>query len=764
MVAMHEGGARRFLALGGLMALAAYHAKPRALALAVHGTKTGPAVGQQRRGLAPVSITGVSKHRLLAAQQGQETALRLRSFGGRRTGSRSVMPARRRTIRNGMSFTELVKDIAANPRVLIGEIAVVVILSGIFEKLEHKARKRFSQPGSETGAEILNVLFKEITVLGFVAFSIFLFTHTGTADVIAPQILRTACITVPGHNPLSATFETVHMMIFLLLVVLLAQAAAMFLATERITKRWGGFERAVSYGENKESFESRFVQAGYLTRVSDSSSPRGVKLVQQKPFKYGESLWRRVVRRAGPLHKLVMWRAIRHEFLFPREESPAGGTVRRVPDPALFSMEDYFRSRLGKVVLSLIHVDRWTWLVTLVLLAVPLYVCKTFVHVPEEAVHCVVAWGIALMGVVMTVCLERDTYKVCPPVPESVPKILQLFAGESVQTLRRTKLPGWKDRPGVATMDAEGVPRLGVPEAMRGSPRLASNSYKLLFKMLAFFQAVSVTSLILSHLSSPLLGRAETIWYILAWLEWPFMLFMIVPVIIRRLTIRTSIESEKDERLIRKVTTQTKESLLRDYGRLVQVMGFERRAKLGGEPWTTAEGEWTSKQAIQTLLLGLRKFEKLSPVEKREIWSLFSGWDANNNGVAETRELTEAFASMGSSESQESVDALIRMVDFDDAKSMNWMKFKAVFGLATAVRPNQELCEDLKASFDFLDTNKNGELSIFELADGFKRMNYGIGLDDIANLLFLHFGMAKPKITIDEFVEWIVADRAAVSG
>jgi len=586
-------------------------------------------------------------------------------------------------------------------------------------------------------------------------------THTGTADILAPRVFRDDSIKVHGHNPLSATFETVHMMIFLLLIVLLMQAAGMYLISERVCNRWGGYERTVSYGTSKASLESMFAEAGYLKRVPDPEAPRGIKLEQVKPFSYGGDWIQRLLIRGRPLHKLLMWRAIRHEFLFPNEiQNVRGRVVDRVPDPSLFSMEDYLRTRLGKVVLSLIHIDRWTWVVTLGMLAVPLHLCKAFTWIPNEAVHCVMAWSIAIVGMIMTVVLERDTFQLTPKVPADVTQTLKLFSGESFQMLRRGKLPGWTDRPLHFDTESTRVP-LELPEAMARKKRgfFSSRGYSLLFRILSFFQAVSFTSLILSHLSSPFTTRSEWAWYLAAAAEWPFFLFFIVPVIVRRLTIRSSIAYEKDTRLVRKVTTETKESLLRDYARLVQVIGFEARSHKAGAPWTVDGSSWSSKQAIQTVLSGLKKFDRLPPAEKREIWAIFAAWDGNNDGVAEPREFFEAFASMGNERAQKTVDNLMRLVDFDGTGTINWMKFKAIYGLAIVEQTDEEMREDFKASFNYLDTNKNGELSIFELSEGFGRMNVGIGLDDMANLLFLYFGTAKPTITMDEFVEWVVADR-----
>jgi len=672
------------------------------------------------------------------------------------------MPFRRGDVKRRVSFTHLVMEIAASPRVLLIEIGVVVLLSGIFENWEHNTRKKFARNGSETGAEIMNTLFKEITVLGFVAFVIFLVTHTGAADVIAPMIFKCSTIYTGSHNTLSATFETVHMMIFMLLLVLLAQAAAMYVCSKRIADQWGSYERTVSSGNNEQSLESRLVQAGYLKRIDDRQAPNGVKLEQARPFSYGKTFLARTFKRWRLLHKIIMWRAIRHEFLFP--SAIGKQEVRTVPDPSLFSFAEYLRQRLGKVVVSLIHVDRWTWGMTLLLLAPPLYLCQWYPNVLPELVHCALVWVLFFVGLAMCVALERDTFRLTPAVPEDGRRIMRLFAGESFQMLRREKLPGWKDRPGMEHL-AMDPPKLGLPDALtKGTGRLTSHGFKTWFRMLSFMQAVSVTSLLLSHFSDPVTGLAETVFYLLAWLEWPLFMFCIVPVIVRRLTIRTSIYQEKDQAIIRKVTTETKQSLLRDYGRLSQLIGFEARAVKTKEPWTTQDSEaWPRKKAIQFLLLGLKKFDKLSAIEKREIWALFAAWDANAQGIVEAKELTETFMVMGAKDPDRAIENLTRATDFDETGAVSWMKFKALFGLATAERPLDELREDLEASFEFIDTDSSGDLTIFELYEGFQRMQIDVGLEDMANLLFLYFGEAKPNLGKRDFVDWIIADRAAAT-
>jgi len=654
-----------------------------------------------------------------------------------------------------------VKELAANPTILVGEIAVVVVLSALFEQLEHWARRGLHRTG-ETGGRILNVLFKEITLLGFVCFLLFVSVHTGAI----PQLDMDAV-----HG-----FESVRMMMFMVLLTLVAQAGSIWMGAQRITSAWGTYERTRSFGTNKDSLESRFVQAGFLRRVVDKKSRRGVMLMSTRPFSFGKTFLRRLVLLRHPLRKLIMWRAIRHEFLFP---SLPG--VARVPDPGLFSFEAYLRKRLGKVLLALITVDLRTWFSTLIWLGLVVYLCQHPLAT-VEAVHCVFAWFLVLCGFVVASLVEEDTYRLTPQVPLDVRMVLRLFSGDALQMLRRSKLPGWKEgslsgrrfRPGLGDAEHRPSPKLDLPLAMRPpwqgacGTHFRAKTYIRWGRLINHFQAISVTSLVVSHMSRPPVSTREWTLYLLSWVAWPVMLFVIQPWLLRRLTLLISIESEKDERTVRKVSLETKDALLRDFQRLVQLAGFERGAEQKGEAWTKPGNPlWGRREKIQAVLLGNRIYQRLSEDDKLQIWAVHAGWDVNNTGAVEIREVKAMFTALGYSAdpAQRAADSLTRMVDFDGSGKLNWMKFKALFCIATVNRPAAKTKEDLEYFFRDVDTDEDGLLSLFELANGFERMQISMKPDDVGNLLFLYFGVAKPKVSCAEFVEWVSANRmSALAG
>jgi len=661
-------------------------------------------------------------------------------------------------MRRRFTFSTMVMDLVRNPTVLISEVFVVVVISVIFEQIEHsfttklKYRDRFSRA-------LMNVLFKEITLVGFVCFTLFMFLHSGLAERLAWDVSI-------------ASFESVRMLMFMVVNVLLAQAAAMWLGGQRIVKEWGKFERARSFGTSKNSMESRLTQGGYLKRVPDPEAHRGTTLLLQRPLKAGSNMIMRLALRRNKLRKLLNFRAIRHEFLFPSVKN-----VPRVPDPGVFSFETYLRMRLGKCLIALITVDTQTWLSTLILLAPPLYFVKMMSGVFLEAALCAFAWALVLAGLVLVCTLEEDLHRLTPQVPEDLRLTLKLLNGESLQMLRRKNMPSWRDRslsgrrfrPGLGDAEGVQVPPLGRAPAMRsladgGCSRLFSpKAYEKMGRLLMHFQAISVATLIVANMAEPPGSRLEWVLYGCSWLAWWPMLKFILPLILRRITMLSSIEIEKDERAIRIATLELKDFLLRDFRNLVLLMRFEARAMKNGEAWTRpGDSSWGRREKVQAVYKGNKLFESQKEEIQSQIRAVFAGWDPQNNGYADLQEVEEVFKIVGFAGGTERAVAaanLLRMVDFDNTGELNWMKFKAIFGLATVQRPEEEVNEDLRYFFKVLDTNEDQLLSLFELADGFKRMHISVDAADLENLTFLFYGEARPQLDMDQFVDFITADH-----
>lgn len=346
----------------------------------------------------------------------------------------------------------------------------------------------------------------------------------------------------------------------------------------------------------------------------------------------------------------------------------------------------------------------------------------------------------------------------------------QLASGAPTSGLGKESLMGRRFRPGLG--DAENKPRrpfLGRPlgfykRQQPDSSRFpSSQGYLQILRLLFFLFAVCVTSLIVTFLTDPPIGASESVLYALTWAAWPVFLLVIYPVLLRRLTIRNSIEGEKDFTLMQKCLLEAKEGLLRDFVRLIQIASLERRGVLSNAGWTGGTATWTQSQAQEKLSKGSKYFSVLPKEEQWEIWQIFSACDADNSGKADLDELFTLFSHVfkqglfGSASGDVAAKNISRLVDYDGncKTGLSWIKFRAMVMLATKDRPSEELIEDLSRFFDVIDTNKDGKVTSFQLANVIQRMRIGLSGDDVSNFLYTRFNTAKPMIFKDEFIQWI---------
>ncbi|CAE7824841.1 BPM2 [Symbiodinium sp. KB8] len=191
-----------------------------------------------------------------------------------------------------------------------------------------------------------------------------------------------------------------------------AEAAAIVRA--RKVRRWGRYERARAWGTRPDSIESLFCESGFLERVAMPYAPRGLELHCKRPFTYELSLGRWMVLSHDTLRNLVMWRAIRHQFIFGENSKARSG---QISCPRQFSFESYLRERLGRIVVHVVEVDMYIWLATLLTLTPMLYVC---IHLDFYAeLLCFLAYFLLGIGVFVGHLIEKDTLALTPTLPEA---------------------------------------------------------------------------------------------------------------------------------------------------------------------------------------------------------------------------------------------------------------------------------------------------------------------------------------------------------
>lgn len=346
--------------------------------------------------------------------------------------------------------------------------------------------------------------------------------------------------------------------------------------------------------------------------------------------------------------------------------------------------------------------------------------------------------------------------------------------------------------------------RGGLPS---GAGYMSSKNYLQVFELLAFWQAICVTCLILSGIAEPISGWKELTLYALAWSEWPVMLFGVMPVLLQRIVVRASIAAETDDVAVRRVSLKAKEAALRFHVRLVQLIGYEKRAKVKHDAWASEEfsdfsdeefhpsslvsqgeegtvtpivalessvprstgksstGEssgkqkpkhWSKYNALQNWRRGMQLFRRLPYRHQQEIEEIFETLDVFNTEEISVQELNASFEALGfTDESQAVAASLLRSVDHDSSHRLTWSKFQALAALATGNLTETALQEDLRMMFKLIDGNDDGRITVFQLTDWLHKLKSGMNEVDVASLLYRHFSQAKPIVSEDEFIDWI---------
>jgi len=262
------------------------------------------------------------------------------------------------------------------------------------------------------------------------------------------------------------------------------------------------------------------------------------------------------------------------------------------------------------------------------------------------------------------------------------------------------------------------------------------------------------------------------------------MLFGVMPVLLERLTLRSSIGEETDESLVRKVSLETKSMMLRYHVRLAQLKGYEERhdpvtrrpvesnlsppeegpvAKTLKSPVRAAvravqhfRQSSAQVKAQSTWQRGLRLFRHLPYSEQHEIEQIFSSLDINNNEEVMLPDLAAHWKAMGFLHAMDSAEKLLASIDYDGSKQLTWSKFQALAALAISTE-KENVHEDYNLLFSLIDRNQNGRITVFEIARWLEDMKSGMTEVDVASLLYQHFCQAKPSVDKEEFVGWIAA-------
>jgi len=242
----------------------------------------------------------------------------------------------------------------------------------------------------------------------------------------------------------------------------------------------------------------------------------------------------------------------------------------------------------------------------------------------------------------------------------------------------------------------------------------------------------------------------------IAWAEWPVMMSFVVPNLLQSLTMLDSVGCRANKNLIRRVTLDSKENLLSYQMRLVHMASFAQRV---AKPSRASIGQLEKHKFFKT---GLMLCEEATPEESHGFAQLFSSWDADTDGSVEPNELKRHFVHLvggvnAQEHAMEMAQDLVNYVDHDSAGELDFDKCRALVSLAMSAEHQQSVEEDLLSIFfPLIDDDGNGYITMGEFTCWLRKMSEGVDDEDIANLVFKHFGSGKPSLLPVDFVDFMM--------
>jgi len=363
---------------------------------------------------------------------------------------------------------------------------------------------------------MMDCLCNEIMILGFIGLCVYCATKTDLALALARHLYPHSAKLTESDDPLAETFETVHMVIFCVMVCFISQVSLlMYKAVYLNSKKWtiwehvqvGKLEMAAPVSETSLTETCNIQELasnvkGHMTHVSSmtmnlrKSTMNIVKVTEApdagdslatmlqeagygapefKPVLLERNPWKRMFTRGGVLD-LLQWRLLRHSFMFPPSPETNGGDEKdmvqddstdnyRPKEPQFCHFAEYLDKKMGEAFVELIEVDFVTWGLCMV---VALFMPKVVDLGPDwyTTVAAIASWSIVgcffLFGVHI-----HDVYNRLTPELEKdadARKYVSSMKGTSATALKRA-----------AKLNNLRTPRLSLDEGGLDAPFLGTN-------------------------------------------------------------------------------------------------------------------------------------------------------------------------------------------------------------------------------------------------------------------------------------------------
>mmetsp|Transcript_116419 Transcript_116419/g.184202 ORF Transcript_116419/g.184202 Transcript_116419/m.184202 type:complete len:790 (+) Transcript_116419:138-2507(+) len=309
--------------------------------------------------------------------------------------------------------------------IYVCQLLIVIVLSLLFEKGHDLLSEKFRNLGRQGQALnlMLDCLTNEIMILGFIGLLVYVATKTDVALALARMLYPKNLKLTESDDPLAETFETVHMIIFCVMVCFVSQVSLlMYKACYRELTKWRSWEhiRVGKFGKRDKQADQGFLSIANMMEDAGFEANKEMEL-EMNPLK-------RILSHSD-VRDLIQWRLLRHDFMFPNTDltmtksqdsmeekslQPANQYSPREPHFFQFSM--YLDTKMGETFVKLIEVDYATWgLMAFLSLFLPWVI--SFDQYWYSTIAAICSWSIVLCMFIFGVHVVDIYNKLTPQLP-----------------------------------------------------------------------------------------------------------------------------------------------------------------------------------------------------------------------------------------------------------------------------------------------------------------------------------------------------------
>lgn len=606
-------------------------------------------------------------------------------------------------------------DPALDMQVTLGICVLLISITIFFEMVKHHLEHTVPQ----SMAAILQAMFGELTVLGFIALCTYFMIKFGLIEFASMVIYHD-----PEH--LLHLFEDIHFMLFFVMIIFLIEAIILIFAAL-----------------NSEAYFMRFEALVANAPVLNGADPAGsaaAPAVAQLLATYKvarQHCWTRLCvcprvlwsfREAEAKEELT-YALLRARFLYPPIPKP--GTP---PLPSDFDFSAYLRRRMMHEVAHSLHISPNTWVAIIFLLGLILYIPVLEQHELGANIVNVYAvtslcWGLWLYSFCVRAKLGHIMYMLTPPhaLLDGAPKAFDEEGPTVALLAAHCDAPPYESL--TPSTDASKHERL----FWRGRDGPAHLLFLLRFQML--WTAICLAVCYTWMTSRP----GDTPFLLLGFLP-VFDVLLVAPKrIMPMLTVVTSIEMMKKAGDIKETVDEMKmEKTLKMLKMLQTLRGQAKRAaRLAAADKQKRPGAPKPKP------------KEIDPVQEEELREAFDLFDKDGSGQMDTAELGDCLKSLGVELDETALNALAAQMDTSGDGIIDFEEFKEA--MASSVDEKETPGQIASSIFQMLDSDGSGKITSQELKDMVKTVNPDLTDDDVAAAMTLFDTDNSGQITEKEF-------------